>query len=155
MLHPTWRRKSRVWPIWKASSLPRAKRLTMKCLHLVTYPPNSPWGSHDIVDRGTVTSISRYGRGCDHFRSKDEGSVTWQVGSEWGLEGSKEQTARRPARHWHWHHAHSSASGQPAKKIHPLKFVVGAGLEYLLTCYDHTPWEVNKSFLMPETITFC
>ena len=43
------------------------------------------------------------------------------------LAGSEEQTARRPARSL----THSSASSQPAEKIHPLKLVDGTGVEYL------------------------
>ena len=43
------------------------------------------------------------------------------------MAGSKEQTARRPARSL----THSSASSQPAEKIHPLKLVDGTGVEYM------------------------
>ena len=59
--------------------------------------------------------------------SKNECQVTWLVGGESGVQGSREQTARRPARSL----THSSASSQPAEKIHPLKLVDGAGVEYL------------------------
>ena len=59
-----------------------------------SYEFTRPW-----TDRGYLTPISGCGRGCDQFWSKYEGYVTWLVGSESGLEGSKEQTARRPARH--------------------------------------------------------
>ena len=89
-----------------------------------------------MVVVGVLTSISGYGRECDHFWSKnDEGYVTWLVGSVvegWRGARSKLLVAQRATDTSTLHSAHSSASGQPAKKIHRLKSSDGTALEYLL-----------------------
>ena len=110
IFHPTWRRKSRALPIWKASFLVGGKWLTMKCLNLVNCLANSHYFCCETR--------------CNHSWSRMRSHGLFKVSQKWmecparsRVYGSKEQTAWiRAARHGH--HTPPFLASWPAEEIH-------------------------------------